>query len=45
MCHPGFVDATLVALDSLTDQRKVEYDWLMSDDFPRLLAAQNVTLA
>lgn len=45
MCHPGFVDATLVALDSLTDQRKVEYDWLMSDDFPRMLAAQNVTLA
>lgn len=45
MCHPGFVDPTLVALDPLTDQRKSEYDWLMSDNFPKLLAAQNVTLA
>ncbi len=45
MCHPGFVDSTLVALDPLTDQRKNEYDWLMSDNFPKLLAAQNVTLA
>lgn len=45
MCHPGFVDATLVALDPLTDQRRKEYDWLMSDNFPKLLAAQNVTLA
>jgi predicted glycoside hydrolase/deacetylase ChbG (UPF0249 family) len=45
MCHPGFVDATLVALDPLTDQRRNEYDWLMSDNFPKLLAAQNVTLA
>ncbi len=45
MCHPGFVDSTLVALDPLTDQRKNEYDWLMGDNFPKLLAAQNVTLA
>ena len=45
MCHPGFVDSTLVALDPLTDQRKNEYDWLMSDNFPKLLAAHNVTLA
>jgi predicted glycoside hydrolase/deacetylase ChbG (UPF0249 family) len=45
MCHPGFVDQALVALDPLTDQRKNEYDWLMSDNFPKLLAAQNVTLA
>ncbi|MDQ8726795.1 ChbG/HpnK family deacetylase [Bradyrhizobium sp. LHD-71] len=45
MCHPGFVDATLVALDPFTDQRKNEYDWLISDNFPKLLAAQNVTLA
>ena len=44
MCHPGFVDQTLVALDPLTHQRKQEYDWLMSDNFPKLLAAQNVTL-
>lgn len=45
MCHPGYVDATLVALDPLTDQRKVEYDWLASDAFPNLLAANNVSLA
>jgi predicted glycoside hydrolase/deacetylase ChbG (UPF0249 family) len=45
MCHPGFVDATLVALDPFTDQRKVEYDWLMSDACPNLLAANNVSLA
>lgn len=45
MCHPGYVDATLVALDPFTHQRKVEYDWLMSDRFPALLAANNVSLA
>lgn len=45
MCHPAFVDPTLVALDPLTHQRKNEYDWLMSDNFPKLLAAHNVTLA
>jgi chitin disaccharide deacetylase len=45
MCHPGFVDQTLIALDPLTHQRKNEYDWLMSDNFSKLLAAQNVTLA
>jgi chitin disaccharide deacetylase len=45
MCHPGFVDSTLIALDPLTDQRRNEYDWLMSDNFPKLLAAHNVTLA
>lgn len=45
MCHPGFVDATLVALDPFTDQRKAEYDWLVSDAFPNLLAANNMSLA
>lgn len=45
MCHPAFVDSTLIALDPLTHQRKNEYDWLMSDNFPKLLAAHNVTLA
>ena len=45
MCHPGFVDKALIDLDPLTDQRKHEYDWLMSDGFPKTLAAQNVTLA
>lgn len=45
MCHPGFVDETLVALDPLTDQRAREFAYLAGDAFPRLLAANNVTLA
>ena len=45
MCHPGFVDDTLISLDPLTHQREREYAYLASDDFPRLLAANKVTLA
>lgn len=45
MCHPGFVDDTLRRLDPLTDQREREYAYLAGDDFPRLLARRNVTLA
>lgn len=45
MCHPGFVDQTLISLDPLTHHRKNEYDWLMSDNFPKLLTTHNVTLA
>ncbi len=45
MCHPGFVDDTLLRLDPLTDQRGREYAFLAGDAFPRLLAANNVTLA
>jgi hypothetical protein len=45
MCHPGFVDDILVSLDPLTGQREREYAFLASDAFPRLLAANNVTLA
>jgi predicted glycoside hydrolase/deacetylase ChbG (UPF0249 family) len=45
MCHPGFVDDMLVSLDPLTDQREREYEFLAGDAFPRLLAANNVTLA
>jgi hypothetical protein len=45
MCHPGFVDELLVSLDPLTDQRQREYEFLAGDGFPRLLAANNVTLA
>lgn len=44
MCHPGLVDDMLVALDPFTHQREREYAFLASDDFPRLLAANNVTL-
>jgi predicted glycoside hydrolase/deacetylase ChbG (UPF0249 family) len=45
MCHPGFVDDTLISLDPLTGQREREYAFLAGDAFPRLLAANNVTLA
>ena len=45
MCHPGFVDETLMGLDPLTTQREAEHAFLASDRFPALLAANNVTLA
>lgn len=45
MCHPGFVDETLISLDPLTVTREIEYGYLAGEDFPRLLAANNVTLA
>jgi predicted glycoside hydrolase/deacetylase ChbG (UPF0249 family) len=44
MCHPGFVDDTLVSLDPFTTAREREHAFLASDDFPRLLATNNVTL-
>jgi predicted glycoside hydrolase/deacetylase ChbG (UPF0249 family) len=44
MCHPGFVDDVLVSLDPLTTQREHEHQYLAGEDFPRLLAANKVTL-
>jgi len=44
MCHPGFVDETLVSLDPFTTQREHEHAFLGGEDFPRLLAANKVTL-
>lgn len=44
MCHPGFVDETLLSLDPLTDQREREHTFLASDAFLRLLAARGVAL-
>jgi predicted glycoside hydrolase/deacetylase ChbG (UPF0249 family) len=44
MCHPGFVDETLVSLDPLTVQREHEHAFLGGEDFPHLLAANKVTL-
>jgi predicted glycoside hydrolase/deacetylase ChbG (UPF0249 family) len=44
MCHPGFVDDILVSLDPLTTQREHEHRYLAGEDFPRLLAANKVTL-
>lgn len=45
MCHPGFVDAELKRLDSLTDQRAKEFAYFNSDEFPRTLAEHGVALA
>ena len=45
MCHPGFVDAELERLDSLTTLREREYAYLKSDQFMQSLAEQNVALA
>jgi predicted glycoside hydrolase/deacetylase ChbG (UPF0249 family) len=45
MCHPGFVDETLLSLDPLTDQREREYAFLGGEHFPPLLAANKVTLS
>ena len=44
MCHPGFVDETLVSLDPFTTQREHEHAFLGGEHFPSLLAANKVTL-
>jgi predicted glycoside hydrolase/deacetylase ChbG (UPF0249 family) len=44
MCHPGFVDDTLIDLDPLTTQREAEHAFLGGEQFPPLLTANNVTL-
>jgi predicted glycoside hydrolase/deacetylase ChbG (UPF0249 family) len=44
MCHPGFVDDVLLGLDPLTTQREREYEFLASDGFHSLLAANSVAL-
>ncbi len=45
MCHPGFVDAELRALDSLTTLREHEFAFFSSEDFPKALAEHGVALA
>lgn len=45
MCHPGFVDETLVSLDPMTSVREIEHAYLASDAFAELLAANKVTLS
>jgi predicted glycoside hydrolase/deacetylase ChbG (UPF0249 family) len=45
MCHPGFVDETLISLDPLTTQRETEHAFLAGAQLPPLLALNNVTLA
>lgn len=44
MCHPGFVDDVLVSLDPFTTQREHEHAFLGGEHFPRVLAANKVTL-
>ena len=45
MCHPGFPDAALAALDTLVERRQDEYDYLAGPEFPRDLAAAGRSLA
>lgn len=45
MCHPGFVDAELTALDSLTTLREHEFAFFNSDAYPAVLAEHGVELA
>lgn len=45
MCHPGYVDQTLISLDPVTDQRERELAYLAGDAFPQLLAEQQVRLS
>jgi hypothetical protein len=44
MCHPGFVDAELVARDQLTGRREAEYKFLAGEDFPILLSRAGASL-
>lgn len=45
MCHPGLVDARLRAVDTVTDQRRREYDYFASERFPADLQAAGCRLA
>jgi predicted glycoside hydrolase/deacetylase ChbG (UPF0249 family) len=45
MCHPGFVDARLRAIDAVTDQRRREYDYFASERFTADLEAAGCRLA
>jgi predicted glycoside hydrolase/deacetylase ChbG (UPF0249 family) len=45
MCHPGYPDAALAGLDSLTFQRQREFDYFAGAEFPGVLAAHGMTLS
>ena len=45
MCHPGYSDTTLAAVDSMTVQRDAERELLAGDGWPQMLAAANVAIA
>jgi hypothetical protein len=45
MCHPGFIDETLISLDPMTSVREIEHAYLASEAFAELMAANRVTLS
>lgn len=45
MCHPGRVDATLIARDAMTDARPVELETLLSDGYADALSAAAIDIA
>ncbi|NJL50683.1 MAG: ChbG/HpnK family deacetylase [Blastochloris sp.] len=45
MCHPGKVDAELIARDPLTTHRETEFAFLAGDGLPAALAAAGAELA
>jgi chitin disaccharide deacetylase len=45
MCHPGYSDPALAALDPMTEQRDVERAFLAGDDWMRVLESAGVTVA
>ncbi len=45
MCHPGYSDATLAGLDTMTAQRDAELAFLAGDGWSKTLAAAHVEIA
>ena len=45
MCHPGYSDATLAALDSMTAERDAERAFLAGEGWLKVLAAAHVAVA
>lgn len=44
MCHPGHVDDELRTLDPVLESRQNEFDFLIGEEFPALLAARHMRL-
>jgi predicted glycoside hydrolase/deacetylase ChbG (UPF0249 family) len=44
MCHPGWVDPALVALDPVTRSREAELRFLLSTEFEATMASRNMAL-
>ncbi len=45
MCHPGHVDDEVARLDTVTQSRRTELEFLLSERFEEVLAAANAGLA